>query len=122
MRFPVLLISMILALPAWAQPVAVPDCTVDGTLASNDGLKLDIAYRCRATTALTFNADGDRVAGKVLDFRDGAGRQPTPSSNAWKVEPANGIVEAHYRYDLTGFARAVDSPSTAIQRGEGVLA
>lgn len=113
--------SLIVSLPASSQPVAAPDCTVDGTLASNDGLKLDLTYRCRSTTALTFHADGDRMAGKVLDFRDGAGHQPTPSSNGWRVEARNGVVEAHYRYDLTAYARAVDSPSTAVQRGDGVL-
>ena len=36
------------SLPAGAQAVAVPDCTVDGTLADDEGLKLDIVYRCRA--------------------------------------------------------------------------
>src|SRR5205823_5224452 len=39
----------------------------------------------------------------------------------WRVEPSNGLVEAHYRYDLTAYARAVDSPATAVQRGDGVL-
>ncbi|MFI5001443.1 MAG: hypothetical protein ACHQK9_16310 [Reyranellales bacterium] len=127
MFFRTCLVLMVLALPGpsfsvAAQPVAAPDCTVDGTLAANDGLKLDLTYRCRSTAALVFQAGGDRAAGKVLDFRDGAGRPPTPSSNGWPVEPVAGLVEAHYRFDLTGFARAADSPSIAVQRGEGVLA
>ncbi len=111
----------LLSLPAIAQPAAAPDCTVDGTLASSEGLKLDLTYRCRSPAALTFTAAGDRMAGKLLDFRDGAGHQPTPSLNGWRVEPANGLVEARYRFDLGAYARAVDSPATAVQRDEGVL-
>ncbi|MBX9946270.1 MAG: hypothetical protein K2Y40_19505 [Reyranella sp.] len=107
---------------AGAQPVAVPDCTVDGTLTDDDGLKIDVVYRCRSSGAVSFQADGDRVAGKVMDFRDGAGHALLPSANVWRVEPRDGLVEARYRYDLTGFARAVDSTSVAVQRGGGVLA
>ncbi len=117
-----LLALMSAALPASAQPVPVPDCTADGTLSDADGLKLEIVYRCRSAVALDFHADGDRVAGKVMSFRDGAGRALLPSANSWRVEPQGGLVEAHYRYDLTGYARAVDQTSTAVQRGGGVLA
>ena len=124
------LIAALLALvsvSASAQPVATPDCTVDGTLGDgtlndNDGLKLDIVYRCRSNEAVTFHADGDRIAGKVMSFHDGAGRALLPSANGWRVEPQGGLVEARYRYDLTGYARAVDQPSLAVQRGRGVLA
>ena len=108
--------------PTVAQPAPAPDCTVDGALADDGGLKLDIVYRCRSVDAIVFHADGDRVAGRVMDFRDGGGRALLPSANGWRVEPRNGLVEARYRYDLTGFARAVESTSTAVQRGGGVLA
>ena len=120
-----ILIATLLALavaPASAQPVPAPDCTVDGTLSDDDGLRLDIVYRCRSTGAVSFHADGDRVAGKVTDFRDGDGRTLLPSANTWRVEPRGGLVEARYRYDLTGYARAVDQVSVAVQRGGGVLA
>ena len=125
--FPRTLIASLLALtfavlPASAQPVPAPDCTVDGTLSDTDGLKLDIVYRCRSAVALDFHADGDRIAGKVMSFRDGAGHALLPSANSWRVEPRGGLVEAHYRYDLTGYARAVDQTSVALQRGGGVLA
>src|SRR4029077_5063288 len=39
-----------------------------------------------------------------------------------KVEQRDGLAEARYRFDLSGFARAVDSTSLAVQRGNGVLA
>ena len=105
---------------AFAQPVPAPDCTANVELSAT-GLQLDVLYRCRATTALTFRPDGERVAAKVLDFHDGAGAALQPSSGGWRVEPRNGLVEARYRFDLGGYARAVDSMSSAVQRGEGVL-
>ena len=117
-----LLALMSAVLPASAQLVPAPDCTVDGTLFDADGLKLDIVYRCRSSTALDFHADGDRIAGKVMSFRDGGGHALLPSANTWRVESLGGLVEAHYRYDLTGYARAVDQTSVAVQRGGGVLA
>ena len=46
--------ALLAATPSLAQPVAAPDCTVDGRLADSDGLKLDITYRCRATQPLSF--------------------------------------------------------------------
>ncbi|MBI3197282.1 MAG: hypothetical protein HYZ40_07190 [Rhodospirillales bacterium] len=110
------------SMPASAQPVPAPDCTVDGTLSDEGGLRLDIVYRCRSAGAITFHADGDRVAGKVTEFRDGDGRALLPSANGWRVESRNGLAEARYRYDLTGYARAVDQASVAVQRGGGVLA
>lgn len=117
-----LLAALLLSVPAWAQPVAVPDCTVDGTLAEDDGLKLEIVYRCRSAGPVSFHAEGERMAGRVIAFHDGAGRALLPSANAWRVEPRDGLVEARYRYDLTGFARAADSTSLAVQRGGGVFA
>jgi hypothetical protein len=73
------LATMALALPAWAEAVAVPDCTVDATVAKD--LKLDVVYRCRSTVALTFAPDDQEVAAHV-------------SGNRGKVEPVNGIVQA----------------------------
>jgi hypothetical protein len=120
-----MLIAALLVLavaPASAQPVPAPDCTVDGMLSDDGGLRLDIIYRCRSKGAVSFHADGDRIAGKVTDFRDGDGRTLLPSANTWRVESHNGLAEARYRYDLTGYARAVDQVSVAVQRGGGVLA
>jgi hypothetical protein len=102
------LATMALALPAWAQPIAVPDCTVDVTVGKD--LKLDIVYRCRSTTALTFAPDDQEIGGHVSGY-GGA-----------KVEPVNGIVETRYRYDLADYARAVNSTREAIKRGDAVLA
>jgi hypothetical protein len=90
-----------------AQPVAAPDCTVDGRLADSGGLALEITYRCRATQPLSFRSVEDRASAHVQDL---------------KLEQRNGVAEARYRFDLSGFARAVDSTSLAVQRGNGVLA
>ena len=99
--------ALLAATPSLAQPVAAPDCTVDGRLADSDGLKLDIAYRCRATQPLSFRSVEDRASSYVRDL---------------KVEQRDGVAEARYRFDLSGFARAVESTSLAVQRGNGVLA
>jgi hypothetical protein len=99
--------ALLAATPSLAQPVAAPDCTVDGRLADSDGLKLDITYRCRASQALSFRSVEERASPYVRDL---------------KVEQRDGIAEARYRFDLSGFARAVDSTSLAVQRGGGVLA
>src|ERR1700675_4942467 len=64
---------------ALAQPVAAPDCTVEVEVSAT-GLQLDVLYRCRSATALTFRPDGERVAAKVLDFHDGAGSQSAPQA------------------------------------------
>ena len=111
-----LLAAMLLSTPVWAQ-----DCTVDGNLTQSDGLKLDIVYRCRSAGALTFQAVGDLMVSRVLSFRDGAGASQPIAPGGWRVEPVNGLVEARYRYDLTGYARAVDAPAKAQQRGEGAI-
>jgi hypothetical protein len=105
------LAAMALTLPAWtqagAQGVAAPDCTVDVTVATT--LKLDIVYRCRSTTALTFVPDDQEIAAQVSGFSSG------------KVEPVNGIVEARYRYDLAEYARSVNSAAAGVKRGDSVL-
>ena len=85
--------ALLAATPSLAQPVAAPDCTVDGRLTDSDGLKLDIAYRCRATQPLSFRSVEDRASSYVQDL---------------KVEQRDGVAEARYRFDLSGFARAVE--------------
>lgn len=102
-----LIAALLAATPALAQPVAAPDCTVDGTLAESDGLKLAVTFRCRATQPLSFQPGDERASQYVSDL---------------KVEQKDGVAEAHYRFDLSAFARAVDSTSVAVMRGNGVLA
>ena len=101
-----LMAALLAAAPAFAQPVAAPDCTVDGALSNGGGLKLDITYRCRATGPIAFEPTEDRAAQYVSDL---------------KVNQANGVAEAHYRFDLSAFAGAVDSTSVAVMRGNGTL-
>lgn len=100
-------IFLLAATASLAQPAAAPDCTVDGRLADNDGLRLEITYRCRATQALSFAASEERASPFVSDL---------------KVEQKGGVVEARYRFDLTAYARTVNSTSLAVLRGSGVLA
>ena len=88
-----LIAALLATSPAFAQPVAVPDCTVDAVLSESEGLKLDVTYRCRASQPLSFQPTEDRAAQHVSDL---------------KVEQGDGVVEAHYRFDLSGFARAVE--------------
>jgi len=38
-----------------------------------------------------------------------------------KVNQANGVAEAHYRFDLSLLPAAVDSTSVAVMRGNGAL-
>jgi hypothetical protein len=102
-----LIAALLATSPAFAQPVAVPDCTVDAVLSESEGLKLDVTYRCRASRPLSFQPTEDRAVQHVSDL---------------KVEQGDGVVEAHYRFDLSGFARAVDSTSVAVLRGNSVLA
>jgi hypothetical protein len=102
-----LITALLAAGPALAQPVAVPDCTADGTLVDNGGLRLEVVYRCRSSAALSFVPADDRAGRFVSDL---------------KVDQANGLAQAHYRFDLSGYARAVDSTSVAVLRGNGVLA
>jgi hypothetical protein len=119
-------LAVTLPLSAGAQPAppsatTAPDCTADVSLTADGGLKAAVVYRCRSTTPLTFTAFGERAASKVLSFTDQGGNSLTPSDNAWRVEPVNGTVEAHYSFDLLGYAQAVNSPTTAVARGGGVL-
>jgi hypothetical protein len=102
-----LLAALLASAPALAQPVAAPDCTVAAQLDERGGLALEVTYRCRATQPLAFEMGEARAA---------------PHVGGLEVEQSNGIAEARYRFDLSGFARAVDSTSLAVQRGNGVLA
>jgi hypothetical protein len=102
-----LIAALLASTPSFAQPAVAPDCTVDGSLAESDGLKLEIAYRCRSTQPLTFQPGEDRASPYVSDL---------------KVEQKDGVAEARYRFDLSSYARAVDSTSVAVMRGNGVLA
>ena len=92
-----LLAALLLSVPAGAQPVlaqptAVSDCTVDGSLTQSGGLKLEIVYRCRSAEALTFQADGNLVVSNVLSFRDGTGVSQPIAPGGWRVEQVKGVV------------------------------
>jgi hypothetical protein len=113
-------IAALLLIPFGA-PAFAERCSADVTVSEQDGIKLEVRYQCRSAHALTFTADGDRMARRVGDFRAGNGESPTPSNNVWTVEPVRGVVEVHYRFDLTAYARSVDSTSSAVQRGDSVL-
>src|ERR1700722_18518967 len=123
MRLPVLalpaLALLLVSLPAFAQPVAAPDCTVD--VAVSAGPKLDITYRCRSTKPVTFAADDATVAAHVQDLHDGGGAKVTASGQGWMIQPVNGLAEARYRYDLADYARTVNKNSSAVLRGQGAL-
>jgi hypothetical protein len=108
MFFRTLLATLVLAVPALAQPAAAPDCTVDVAVARD--LKLDVVYRCRSAAALTFSPDDQEVAAEVSGYRFA------------KLEPVNGIVEARYRFDLANYARTANSTRAGIKRGDAVLA
>ena len=122
------LLVMAISLPALAQPaiqppvqaIVAPDCTVDVGVTA--GPKLDVTYRCRSNAAITFKADDETVAAHVQDLRDGAGNAVTASGGGWIVQPVNGLAEARYRYDLAAYARKVNSTSSAVLRGESVIA
>ena len=109
----------LVSLPAVAQPIATPDCTVDVDVAA--GPKLEVTYRCRASQPIAFAAEDGIIAAHVHDARDGAGNKPPVSDDGWRVAPVNGLVEMRYRYDVADYARAVDSTSSAVLRGESVL-
>ena len=101
MPFRLFLLLVALALPAAAQPIAAPDCTVNADLAGD--LKLNVRFHCRSTVPITFAPESERMAAHVsgLTVSDG---------------------EARYQFDLRTYARAVDTPSVAVLRGDGVLA
>ena len=115
-------LSLVLCLPlsVMAQPVAAPDCNADVELSADGGLKVSVVYRCRADTPLTFGTVGQPATSRVLSFTDATGKPLTSSSNAWWVEPVNGLVEAHYSMDLLGYAQQINNPTMAIARGDGV--
>ncbi len=96
-----LVVAALAAGPCVAQPVPVPDCTVDVDM--SEGPKLEVVYRCRSSTPISFQADGAHVAAHVRDLVLSEG-------------------EARYRFDLAAFAREANSTSTAVLRGGGVLA
>ena len=96
-----ILLLVLLAVPAAAQPIAAPDCTVEADLASD--LTLQVRYHCRTTGPLTFAPDGQRMGEHVSGLTVAGG-------------------EASYRFDLKSYARSVDSTSAAVLRGNGVLA
>ena len=103
-----LLAMLLFATPAFAQATEAPDCTADVTV--HEALTLDVVYRCRSTTPLSFESTGESMTPHLRDFTGG------------HFEAASGVVEARYRFDLSGFARAVNSPTEGIQRGKGILA
>jgi hypothetical protein len=103
----VVIAAFLAASPSLAQPTATPDCTVDGRLSGSEALKLDIAFRCHASQPLSFHSAENRAAPYILGLQ---------------VGQRGGLAEAHYRFDLSAFARSVDSTSLAVQRGNGVLA
>jgi hypothetical protein len=100
----ILLAVSLAAGPAVAQPVAVPDCTVAASLTAE--LHADVIYRCRSSTSLTFQPSEDRARAFVSGL---------------KVDAANGLTEAHYQFDIAGYARAVDSTSSAVLHGKSAL-
>ncbi len=120
-----LLAALFAAVPAYAQssaaPVAAPDCTADVNLTESDGLKVAVVYRCRSSNAIIFHAVGDKGVRHVLSFSDGTGKALTPSDSDYWVESVGGLVEAHYSFDLAGYAAEIDRPTLAIARGGGVL-
>jgi hypothetical protein len=103
-----LLVLLLGIAPAFAQPLQVPDCTADVVV--SEQLALDVVYRCRAGQPLSFEPMGERPVPYLRDAPSG------------RIDPVNGLVEARYRFDLSGFARATNSPAEGIQRGRGVLA
>jgi len=125
MRFlPVLALSALVllsvALPASAQHITPPDCTVD--VAVSAGPKLDVTYRCHSMgPPIAFVADDATVAAHVQDLRDGTGARIAVSSDGWVVQPVNGVAEIHYRYDLADYARTVNINSSAVLKGQGAL-
>jgi hypothetical protein len=120
-----IVVSPVVVSPAWAQtaapPIAAPDCMADVDLSASDGLKVAVVYRCRSSNALIFHAIGEKGAHHVLSFTDGAGKDLKASGNDWWVDSVGGTVEAHYRFDLAGYAAEIDRPTLAIVRGGGVL-
>ena len=73
------IVAMLVAAPTFAQPVEMPDCTIDGTLlekgGDKDGLQLEIVERCRAVQTITFTPADERAARHVHDLEVGQAAQ-----------------------------------------------
>ncbi|CAN5426764.1 hypothetical protein BH10PSE6_BH10PSE6_45730 [soil metagenome] len=93
--------------PAFAQPTQAPDCTADVIL--HEALTMDVVYHCRSSVPLSFVPEGERAQPFLSNFTAG------------RIEAVNGLVEARYRFDLGGYARAINVPAEGIQRGKSVL-
>jgi hypothetical protein len=115
----IVLALLVVSVPAFAQPVAVPDCTANVVVTA--GPQLDVTYRCRATVPMAFSAEDAAVVRHVRDMRDGVGNKLAEKDEAWSISPVNGLAEVHYRYDLAAYAKSMDSTSSAVLRGESVL-
>jgi hypothetical protein len=109
----------VMSQPVMAQPVMAPDCTVSVEVKA--GPTLDLTYRCRATHGLTLVADDEQIAQHVSDLSEPNGNHPEHLGDRWQIASVNGLAEARYHYDLAAYARAVDTPRSAVLRGEGVL-
>src|SRR5258707_2944557 len=86
--------------PAFAQPVLVPDCTVD--VALHEALTLDVAYHCRSSQPLSFVPEGERAQPFLSNFTAG------------RIEAMNGLVEAHHRFDLRRYSPAINTTAESI--------
>ena len=88
--------ALLAATPSLAQPVAAPDCTVDGRLTDSDGLRLDITYRCRATQPLSFRSVEDRAGkfhGKILPLPEARRRKAAKGAVEFLVETYRNATE-----------------------------
>lgn len=106
MFFKALLSALLFATPLAAQSPVAPDCTVDGRLADRAGLRLDLVYRCQAERPISFRLTDERARPYLSDLR---------------LEQGDGWSQARYRFDVSGFARTVDSTSVAVLRGASAL-
>ena len=55
--------------PAFAQPVPIPDCTADVIL--HEALTLGVAYHCRSNQPLSFAPEGERARPFLSNFTAG---------------------------------------------------
>jgi hypothetical protein len=99
-----LIAASLAAIPAVAQPVEVPDCTIEVKLGSR--LEADIFYRCRSAGRLTFEPSEEAARRFVSNLA---------------VEAGSGLTEARYRFDIAGYARTVNSTSAAVLRRNSAL-
>lgn len=82
------------------------ECAASATLTRPDGLALDVTLLCRASQPVTFRPADERSTRFVSGLA---------------VRAIADGTEARYRFDLTGFAAAIDSTSLAVVRGASVL-